>query len=98
MRVIFENSTHFTRGDQQPQPPQVVLEGGDTLEASPGHPMARGGTLSGLHAGDVVGGRMVLEAELIDYADDHTYDILPDSAGGTYWANGIELRSTLLQR
>jgi hypothetical protein len=33
--------------------------------------------------------------EHVIYHGDATYDLLPDSSTGLYWANGILLRSTL---
>jgi len=39
-----------------------------------------------------------LKTERIPYVHSHTYDILPDSRSGTYYANGIRVGSTLTTR
>ena len=75
---------------------RILLEGGARLEISPGHPMADGRPLSELQAG----GRLdeqhpVLSVELVPYAYSRTYDILPASSTGTYFAAGALLGSTL---
>jgi hypothetical protein len=36
--------------------------------------------------------------ELVPYAGDRTYDLLPAGPTGAYWANGILLSSTLAQQ
>lgn len=71
------------------------LDDGRELFASPGHSIAGGRTLGSLLPGDVVSGSVVIGASLVAYDETYTYDILPDSASGTYWANGILLQSTL---
>lgn len=71
------------------------LYDGRELFASPGHSIAGGRTLGSLLLGDVVSGSVVVGASLVAYDEAYTYDILPDSASGAYWANGILLESTL---
>lgn len=73
----------------------VVLADGRELLASPGHPTADGRLLGALHAGERLDGSTVVLWELVQYASRRTYDILPAGATGHYWANGIELSSTL---
>jgi hypothetical protein len=75
---------------------RLVLQGGASLEISPGHPMADGRPLSSLQAG----GRLdeqhaVVSVELVPYRYARTYDILPASSTGTYFAAGAMLGSTL---
>lgn len=74
---------------------RLVLADGRTLRASPGHPAADGRNLGDLHTGDVVDGTRIVSAERERYAGGATFDILPASATGIYWANGIALGSTL---
>jgi hypothetical protein len=73
----------------------LVLADGRDLLASPGHRTADGRTLGTLRAGDLVDGSIVVDWELVPYAGGRTYDILPAGATGDYWANGIDLSSTL---
>jgi hypothetical protein len=74
---------------------RLWLRSGAVLEISPGHPMADGNPLSTLQAGDPLGEDQVLRVELVPYPYTHTYDILPSSSTGTYFAAGARLGSTL---
>ncbi|HEY1534302.1 MAG TPA: Hint domain-containing protein [Polyangiaceae bacterium] len=78
---------------------RVVLAEGRVLQISPGHPTADGRTFGDL----VAGGRLdaehwVQSAELVPYAYDATYDILPASSTGTYYAAGAQIGSTFFGR
>ncbi len=73
-----------------------VLSDGRELSASPGHKLADGRTLGSILPGDIVDGAQVIIAESIPYKGDYTYDILPSGDTGTYWANGILVRSTII--
>lgn len=72
-----------------------VLDDGRELWVSPGHPLADGRPAGQLRTSDLLDGALVVSAELVKYAGGATFDILPDSATGHYWANGILLGSTL---
>jgi hypothetical protein len=75
---------------------RILLQGGARLEISPGHPMADGRPLSELRAGGWLDEQHAVEAvELVPYAYARTYDILPASSTGTYFAAGALLGSTL---
>jgi hypothetical protein len=74
---------------------RLVLTDGREVLASPGHPTADGRLLGGLSVGDAIDGSTVKQWELTPYAGDRTYDLLPAGRTGTYWANGIQLSSTL---
>jgi hypothetical protein len=65
------------------------------LLASPGHRTSDGRRLGSLAVGDHVDGSTVAFWELVPYAGERTYDLLPAGATGTYWANGVLLSSTL---
>jgi len=65
------------------------------LEISGVHPTADGRTFADLHSGDDLDGVRVVGASVIPYAHDATYDILPDSDTGTYFAAGVLIGSTL---
>ena len=78
---------------------RVVLEDGRVLEISPGHPTADGRTFGDLLAGSRLDAEhSVLSAELVPYGYAATYDILPASSTGTYYAAGALIGSTLLPR
>lgn len=74
---------------------RVALASGSVLEISPGHPTAAGLSFGALHAGDSLDGVQVRSAGLVPYAHDATYDILPDTDTGTYFAGGVLIGSTL---
>ena len=73
----------------------LVLADGRELLASPGHRISDGRQLGGLAVGDALDGSTIKQWELTPYAGDRTYDLLPAGRTGTYWANGIQLSSTL---
>jgi outer membrane protein assembly factor BamB len=73
----------------------LVLADGRELLASPGHRTSDGRALGSLAAGDPLDGSTIKVWELVPYAGDRTYDLLPEGATGAYWANGILLSSTL---
>jgi hypothetical protein len=74
---------------------RISLSDGRTVSASPGHPSAQGLALGTYQTGDILDGALVITVEYMTYHSDATYDLLPDSTTGLYWANGILLRSTL---
>jgi len=75
---------------------RVVLANGRVLEISPGHPTADGRTFGDLVAGSELDDEhWVQSAELVPFAYDATYDILPASSTGTYYAAGALIGSTL---
>lgn len=76
---------------------RIVLADGRELLASPGHPTADGRTLGDLALGASLDGSTVVLVERVPYGG-RTYDLLPAGASGTYWANGVLLRSTLRAR
>jgi len=73
----------------------VLLDDGRQLYVAGGHPLADGRAVGSLAKGDLVDGAQIIEAKLVRYQDDATYDILPSGETGTYWANSILLGSTL---
>ncbi len=73
----------------------LILLDGRELIASPGHPLYDGRKLGSLNAGDTILGVSIISATLQKYTEQYTYDILPASDTGMYFANGILLRSTL---
>jgi hypothetical protein len=75
----------------------VVLADGRAVVASPGHPTGDGRRIGELNPGDLLDGSLVATMELIPYSGD-TWDLLPMSSTGEYWADGVLLGSTLLNR
>ena len=76
----------------------LTLEDGRTITASPGHPSADGKRLDQYRVGDRLDGSTIVSMESVPYDGTQTYDLLPGSATGVYWANGIMLKSTIASR
>jgi hypothetical protein len=75
---------------------RLTLADGRAVEASPGHPTADGRRVGDLNVGDALGGNHIVRVDRVPYAGE-TWDILPAGPTGGYWADGIPLKSTLLQ-
>jgi len=73
----------------------LALSDGREVWVSPNHPTADGRRAGELNSGDRYDGATVISADLVAYWDGFTYDLLPNSPTGSYWANGILLGSTL---
>ncbi len=74
----------------------LTLADGRTVEASPAHPTADGRLVGDLNVGDALGGSHIIRVDRLPYVGD-TWDVLPAGPTGAYWADGIPLKSTLLQ-
>jgi hypothetical protein len=74
---------------------RVTFAGGSAIEMSAGHPTADGRPLAALRPGDELDGATVIAIETIPYVYSHTYDILPASDSGAYFASGVLVGSTL---
>ena len=74
---------------------RVSTEKGATLEMSAPHPTADGRRFADLKMGDRLGGDRIVAREVVPYRHAHTYDILPASSTGTYFAAGLLVGSTL---
>ncbi len=77
---------------------RVKLASGVTLEITGAHPLADGRPLSSLSVGNELDGVVVLDIEQVPYQHDFTYDILPASDTGTYFAGGVRIGSTMSHR
>ena len=73
---------------------RVVLADGRSVVASPGHPSSDGRRIGALTPGDLLDGSRVVTIDVLPYSGD-TWDLLPRSSTGTYWADGVLLGSTL---
>lgn len=76
---------------------RVALGTGSVLEISARHPTADGRTFGVLRPGDAMDGVEIESVTVIPYTHDATYDILPDSDTGAYFAGGVLIGSTLSQ-
>jgi hypothetical protein len=74
---------------------RIRLETGATLEVSAMHPTADGRTLALATPGSELGGVKVVTVDEVPYQHAFTYDILPASDTGTYFAAGALIGSTL---
>jgi hypothetical protein len=77
---------------------RIELANGRSFSISAGHPTADGRTLGDLVAGAVVDNQIVQSASVVAYEHPYTYDILPASNTGTYFAAGLLVGSTLFAR
>jgi hypothetical protein len=75
----------------------VRLQLGDSavLEVSPGHATADARTFGELRVGDQLDGRTVISVERLSYEHSFTYDILPATESGAYYAGDVLIGSTL---
>ena len=74
---------------------RLTLASGAVLEISALHPTADGRSMGQLVKGGSLDGVTILDSQIIPYEHSATYDILPDSDTGTYFAAGVLLGSTL---
>lgn len=74
---------------------RLQLSDGREVWVSPQHPSMNGGPVGELESGQSYDGALIQSARLVPYWADATYDLLPDSTTGEYFANGIPLKSTL---
>ncbi|MCB9613165.1 MAG: Hint domain-containing protein [Sandaracinus sp.] len=74
---------------------RLVLDDGTLLEISPTHPLVDGRTIGDLRLGDSIEGVGVVEATLVPYGGERTYDILPASDTGTYFVGDARIDSTI---
>ena len=74
---------------------RVVLSDGGLLDISPGHPTADGRVFADLGAGDSLDRAKVANVVRVRISKGATYDILPGSDTGTYFAGGVLIGSTL---
>jgi hypothetical protein len=73
----------------------VRFDNGRFIEMTAEHPLSDGRPLSKLNAGSELMGGAVVSIARVPYKHDATYDILPDSSSGAYFASGVLIGSTL---
>ncbi len=76
---------------------RIKLEDGRSITASPGHPSAELKHLGDYQVGDLLDSSRIVSTEYVSYDDHFTFDLLPESDSGLYWANRILLKSTLFR-
>jgi hypothetical protein len=75
---------------------EITLADGRAVRASAEHPLAGNARGVGdLQVGDALDGSTVARVATVPYDGGQTWDLLPDAAGGTYWADGVLLGSTI---
>ena len=74
---------------------QLTFVGGARIEMSASHPLADGRNFGELKAGQIVDGATLAAVRVIPYQHDATYDILPQSDSGTYFASGMLVGTTM---
>jgi hypothetical protein len=74
---------------------RVTLADGAEVRESPRHPTADGRLFLALRPGDALDGRRVVTVETVPYDGAATYDLLPESDSGAYFADGVLVGSTL---
>ncbi len=77
---------------------RIELDDGSVLRISPRHPTADGRSFGDLARGQAFGAGRIAKAELVDYPEAFTYDILPASDTGSYFAGGVLIGSTMAPR
>lgn len=77
---------------------ELELDNGRFLHVSAAHPTADGRNVGQLAAGDRIDGVAVVSSTLVPLREQKTFDILPASDTGIYFAAGVSLKSTLAGR
>lgn len=78
---------------------RVTLDTGRVLEISPGHPTWDGHAFGDLRVGDRIDEQHgVVRSVMVPYIQERTYDILPASSTGVYFAAGVMVGSTLAKQ
>jgi hypothetical protein len=73
----------------------VEFASGAHFEMSAGHPTAQGRPISDLAVGQTILGDRITSITEIAYRHPYTYDVLPGSDSGSYFADGVLVGSTL---
>jgi hypothetical protein len=73
----------------------LTFDNGRSIDMTAGHPLADGRPLSALRPGSELVGGTVVSVKRVAYHHPATYDILPDSTSGAYFASEVLVGSTL---
>ena len=74
---------------------RITTAEGRVLEISAPHPTADGRTFGDLRPTDLLDGHTLQSVDVVAYTHEYTYDILPESDSGLYFAAGMLIGSTL---
>jgi hypothetical protein len=74
---------------------RLTLASGRAVTMSPRHPAADGRPFEALAPGDRLGDSIIVALDRVPYDEPYTYDILPASDTGSYFAAGALVGSTL---
>jgi hypothetical protein len=75
----------------------IHLENGRELLISADHPLGDGRLLSDLDVGETLHGASIASVGEVAYGEPATYDILPATTSGIYFAAGLPIGSTLAE-
>ena len=92
VRILLTNRVRVTGSHHMVE---VRLSTGTVLSISPSHPTADGRTFADLAAGDRLDDVALDSVRRVPYTEAYTYDILPDSDSGAYFAGGVLIGTTL---
>jgi len=90
--VVLTNRVRVTGAHQMVE---VRLSSGSVLSISPSHPTADGRTFADLRSGSRLEDVELVSVRRVPYQEAYTYDILPDSDSGAYFAGGVLIGTTL---
>jgi hypothetical protein len=90
--IVLTNRVRVTGAHQMVQ---VRLSSGSVLSISPSHPTADGRTFADLISGGRLDDVELVSVRRVPYSEAYTYDILPDSDSGAYFAGGVLIGTTL---
>jgi hypothetical protein len=94
-RVLYAGSTPISGGHRLVR---VTLADGRVVSGSGGHPTGSGGTLGQLRARDGLADSVVVNVEVIPFASDRTWDVLPSGPTGLYVVDGVVLQSSFFHQ
>jgi hypothetical protein len=77
---------------------EIQLADGRSVTASLQHPMLGDRLARELQVGELYDGSEIRRIRILDYAEPHTYDLLPAGDTGIYWANEVRVLSTLREQ
>jgi len=73
---------------------RITLDDGRVVAASGGHPDEQGRPIAQLRQGDRIAGGKVSRVDIVPFAGDRTWDVLPSGSTGAYIVDGVVLRSS----
>jgi hypothetical protein len=90
--ILLTNRVRVTGTHQMVE---VRLRSGSVLSISPSHPTADGRAFADLTSGARLDDVELVSVRRVPYTEAYTYDILPESDSGAYFASGVLIGTTL---